>query len=303
MDCERVFSRDVRVTPLIVWLILCGIWGSTWLFIKLGLQDLPPMTFAGLRFVIAFLILAVIILARRLPWPRKSSDWQIIAVTGFLTFTVDYGLLFWGELHVSSGLAAILQAATPLFGLVLAHQLLPSEPMTPSKIAGVLIGMIGVAVIFADQVSDQGSLAVWGSTAIVVGAFAVALSNVIIKAKGSHFDPAVISAGQMLFGLVPLLVLGFLREGNPLHFRWTKLALISLLYLAVVGSALAFMLYYWLVRHMDVTNTMLISLITPIVAVLLGMGAAGEHLTLRMVVGGSGIVTGIGIIGLWRPRG
>jgi drug/metabolite transporter (DMT)-like permease len=285
-------------TPLIVWLILCGIWGSTWLFIKLGLEDLPPISFAGIRFVIASLILVVIVAARRAPLPRKASDWLTIALTGFLCFTINYGLLFWGEVNVSSGLAAVLQASVPLFGLLIAHRVLPSEPLTPAKLMGVLIGLAGVAVIFWDQIGSEGKLAVWGSAAIVAGAFAVALSNVIVKAKANHFDPAVLSAGQMIFGMIPLLVLGAIKEGSPLHFRWTKLAVLSLLYLAIVGSTVAFMLFYWLIRHMAVTNTMLISLVTPVVAVLLGVGTIGERVTLRMIVGGAGILGGIGIMRL-----
>jgi len=279
-----------------VWLILSGIWGSTWLFIKLGLEDLPPLSFAGIRFLIAFTVLAAVVAVRRLPLPRKRSDWGIIAITGFLSFTLNYGLLFWGEQHVSSGLASVLQATIPLFGLVMAHQFLPAERMTAAKVFGVLLGLAGVAVIFSNQMSAEGGRALWGSAAIVLGAFAVSLSNVIIKARGGHFEPAVLAAGQMIFGLIPLLVVGFLMEGTPLNFRWTKLAVISLFYLALVGSSLAFMLFYWLVRHMAVTNTMLISLVTPVIAVLLGMGTIGERVTVRMVVGGAGILMGIGMI-------
>ncbi len=282
-----------------VWLILSGIWGSTWLFIKLGLEDLPPVSFAGIRFLIAFTVLAAVVAVRRLPLPRKRSDWGIIAITGFLSFTLNYGLLFWGEQHVSSGLASVLQATIPLFGLVMAHQFLPAERMTAAKVFGVLLGLAGVAVIFSNQMSAEGGRALWGSAAIVLGAFAVSLSNVIIKARGGHFEPAVLAAGQMIFGLIPLLVFGFLMEGTPLNFRWTKLAVISLFYLALVGSSLAFMLFYWLVRHMAVTNTMLISLVTPVIAVLLGMGTIGERVTVRMVVGGAGILMGIGMIVFW----
>jgi drug/metabolite transporter (DMT)-like permease len=286
--------------PLAVWLILSGIWGSTWLFIKLGLEDLPPVSFAGIRFVIAFLVLAAVIAVRRLPIPRSAGDWAMMGLTGFLSFTVNYGLLFWGEQHVSSGLAAVLQATIPLFGLVIAHELLPAERMTVTKVFGVLLGLAGVAVIFSNQMKAGSSLALWGSAAIVLGALAVSLSNVLIKARGGHFNPAVLAAGQMIFGLIPLLVVGFITEGTPLNFRWTKLAVISLFYLALVGSSLAFMLYYWLVRHMAVTNTMLISLVTPVIAVLLGMGTIGERVTLRMIVGAAGILTGIGMIVLRR---
>src|SRR5262245_46732653 len=268
--------------PLIVWLILSGIWGSTWLFIKVGLRDLPPISFAGIRFVIAAFVLAMIVIARRRPLPRTRRDWLFIAVTGVLSFTVNYGLLFWGEQYVSSGLAAVLQATIPLFGLLIAHRLLPNEQMTALKVFGVLLGLAGLSVIFSNQMSAGGSRAAWGSAAIVLGAFAVALSNVLVKARGSDFHPAVLASGQMIFGLVPLLVIGFIKDGNPMNFHWTGLAIVSLFYLALVGSSLAFMLFYWLVRRMAVTNTMLIALVTPVLAVLVGIGAIGERLSWRM---------------------
>src|SRR5258708_28662107 len=92
----------------IVWLILCCIWGSTWLFIKLGLADLPPITFAGIRFVIASSILTALVLARRARLPRTRKDWTLIAISGVASFTLNYGLIFWGEQYVTSGLAAVL---------------------------------------------------------------------------------------------------------------------------------------------------------------------------------------------------
>src|SRR6266566_6618095 len=146
----------------VVWLILCGIWGSTWLFIKLGLADLPPLTFAGIRFVIAASILFSIIAIRRQPLPRKRNDWLLLAVTGVLSFSLNYGLLFWGEQYISSGLAALLQATIPAFGLVIAHLYLPGEQMTPAKIFGVVMGVAGVGVIFSNQLSVAGPRALAG---------------------------------------------------------------------------------------------------------------------------------------------
>ena len=130
----------------LVWLLLCLIWGSTWLFIKLGLNDLPPITFASIRFVIASAILFTIIKARGLSLPRTRADWTLLAVTGVLSFSLNYGLVFWGEQYISSGLAALLQATIPAFGLVIAHFYLPDEQMTPVKILGVLMGVAGVGV-------------------------------------------------------------------------------------------------------------------------------------------------------------
>jgi drug/metabolite transporter (DMT)-like permease len=286
----------------LVWLLLCGIWGSTWLFIKLGLSDLPPFTFAGIRFVIACAILFSLIAMRRKPLPRQRKDWGLLAVTGLLTFSLNYGLVFWGEQYISSGLAALLQSTMPAFGLLLAHLYLPQERMTPLRILGVVMGIVGVGVIFSNQLSVSGPRALVGSAALVLSALSGAFSNVLVKAKAKHLDPSVTAAGQMLFGLVPLLVLGFLLEGNPLRFHWTVRALISVLYLAIVGTVIAFVLYYWLIQHMDVTKTLLISLITPVVAVILGMLVLSEQLTWRTLAGGAMIISGIGLIVVRRVR-
>ena len=288
--------------PVIVWLLLSLIWGSTWLFIKLGLQDLPPFTFAGVRFVIAAAILLIVIAVRRVPLPRERRDWLLIAMTGLMAFTVNYGLLFWGEQRTSSGLAAILQTIIPAFGLVIAHYYLPDERITPSKVCGIALGIVGVALIFSDQASVEGTQALVGSAAIVVGAFCVAYSNVLVKARARHIEPAVLAAGQMICGLVPLLLIGVTLEGNPFTFRWTPLALASLLYLALVGSAVAFLLFYWLVRNMDVTKTMLIPLVTPPIAVLVGWLVLDEGLTWRTATGALGIMSGIALIVTRKKR-
>src|SRR6185436_20043998 len=105
----------------LVWLILCGIWGSTWLFIKLGLADLPPFSFAAIRFIFASLILSGLVLARGVRWPRERRDWLLIAIVGALQFSLNYGLVFWGEQHIPSALAAVLQSTFPAFGMVIAH--------------------------------------------------------------------------------------------------------------------------------------------------------------------------------------
>src|SRR5712692_10102504 len=280
----------------IVWLILCFIWGSTWLFIKLGLADLPPITFAGIRFVIAFLILASLAFARRARWPRTRAEWTLIAVSGALQFGLNYGLVFWGEQHISSGLAAVLQSTFPAFGFVIAHIYLPRERITTARVFGVLLGVLGVAVIFSDQFSIAGKMALLGSMALVLSAFFGSYSNVLVKAYGGKIDSQILAAGQMVFGFVPLLAIGIPIEGNPLRYHWTAMAVVSLLYLVVVGSVIAFALFYWLMRHMDVTHTMLIALVTPAVAVMLGMIVLTEKLNWRLLAGGSCIIAGLASI-------
>ena len=279
----------------LVWLLLCGIWGSTWLFIKLGLADLPPLTFAGIRFVIACAIIFLLIRARGISLAHDRRDWLLLVVTGVLSFSLNYGLIFWAEQHISSGLAALLQATTPAFGLVIAHLHLPSERLTWPKIIGVVLGICGVGVVFSNQLSIAGGLALAGCVGVVLSSVFVAYSNVLIKAHGRKLAPATLAAGQMFFGLIPLLLIGIPLEGNPLRYHWTPIAVVSLFYLAIVGSVIAFLLYYWLVHHMDVTKTMMISLVTPVVAVLLGMVVLREKLDWRTIAGGAMIMSGIAL--------
>jgi drug/metabolite transporter (DMT)-like permease len=281
---------------LAVWLLLCLIWGSTWIFIKLGLDDWPPFTFAALRFLLAALILWVIVWVRRSQLPRRPSDWMMMAWLGVVSFSVNYGLIFWGENRISSGLTAVLQAMIPAFGLIMAHHYLPNERITPAKLVGVALGITGVGVIFADQMNVAGTSALWGGAAILLSALCVAYANVQLKLHCGHLDTPVLVAGQMSFGMVPLFAMSWLAEAGPFKLRWTTTAAVSLVYLAIVGSVIAFLLYFWMVKKIDVTKTMLISLVTPVVALLIGWLVRGETLNWRLVLGSGAILSGIGMI-------
>jgi len=286
----------------LVWLVLCGIWGSTWLFIKLGLADLPPFTFASIRFIIASAIVFSIIRIRGIELPRARSDWLLLAVTGILSFGFNYGLVFWGEQYITSGLAALLQATTPAFGLVFAHFNLPGERLSWTKIGGVVLGVCGVAVVFSNQLAVAGRQALAGCVALLLSSIFVAYSNVLVKKHGKRLNPAIMTAGQMLFGLLLLLAASVTLEGNPLRYHWTPMAVIALLYLAVVGSVIAFLLYYWLILNMDVTKSMLIALVTPVVAVILGMIVLNEEFGWRTLAGGAMIMLGIAFIVVRKNR-
>ena len=286
----------------LVWVILCGIWGSTWLFIKLGLEDLPPLTFAGIRFVIACAILFTWIRIRRLQLPTTRSDWSFLAVTGILSFGLNYGLVFWGEQYISSGLAALLQATLPAFGLVFAHFHLPGERLSWARIGGVILGVLGVGVVFSNQLAVSGRQALAGCVALILSALFAAYANVLVKARKVKMNPVILAGGQMFFGLLLLFAVGIPLEGNPFKLRWSPIAVVALCYLAVVGSVIAFVLYYWLVNKIDVTKSMLIALVTPVVAVILGMIVLNEEIGWRTLIGGAMIITGISFIVVRRAR-
>ncbi len=275
---------------------LCVVWSSTWLAIKVGLADLPPISFAAYRFLIAFVVLVAVSIGRVPLLPKTRADWKLLAFTGLLMFAVNYGLLFWGELHVSSGLAAVLQAMIVIFGLGFAHWLLPAEPLRWQQIAGAIVATAGVALICGRLFDHGGMLAFWGGLGIVIGGAGAAFSNVLLKRRALTLAPAMIAAWQMAFGTVPMLGLGWALEGNPVRFHWTGMAWFCLLYLAIIGSALTFLLLYWLLPRMPVNNLQTISLITPPGAVAFGWLLGGETFSLWSLVGGALVLAGVWMI-------
>ena len=280
----------------VAWLTLCIVWSSTWLAIKIGLRDLPPISFVAIRFLIAIAVLLAVSIGRARLLPLRRKDYVVLAITGILMFAVNYTLLFWAELHVSSGLAAVLQATIPIFGMIFAHWMLPDEPLRLEKLAGAIIALGGVAVICARLLGFHGSLAFWGGVGVVIGAASAAFANVLVKARSIQLAPAMLAAWQMIFGVAPLLVLGFAVDGNPVRFHWTAMALFCLLYLAVIGSALTFLLLYWLLPRMTVARLQSISLITPPGAVMLGWSLGGETFPLSSLLGTVFVLTGVWMI-------
>lgn len=280
--------------PLIIWLILCVIWGTTWIFIKEGLADLPPVSFAALRFTVACLILLPILWWRKMEIPKSKQVWNLILLTGFLQFFFNYGLLFWGEQFITSGLAAVLQAIIPVFGLFLAR-IFVGEEITSRKIISILLGLVGLIIIFYEQLIVNGTLALLGSLAVVIGAFGASLASVLTKAKLQGIQPETVVFWQMLIGQIPLWIIGFSLEGSPVKFYWTWKAIICIFYLATMGSIAAFWLYYWLLSKIDVTKAMMIAFVTPLVAVFVG-SFFGEKLGIQAILGGLLILASVGLI-------
>src|SRR5213080_4424275 len=280
----------------LAWLTLCVVWSSTWLAIKIGLRDLPPISFVAIRFLIAIIVLLAVSIGRTRLLPLRRNDYAVLAITGVLMFAVNYTLLFWGELHVSSGLAAVLQATIPIFGMIFAHWMLPDEPLRLQKLMGALLALGGVAVICGRLLGFNGPLAFWGGVAVVVGAASAAFANVLVKARSIQLAPAMLAAWQMIFGIAPLLVIGFAIDGNPARFHWTAMALFCLLYLAVIGSALTFLLLYWLLPRLTVAQLQSISLITPPGAVMLGWFLGGETFPAWSLFGAAFVLVGVWMI-------
>jgi len=228
--------------------------------------------------------------------PSTRAEWKLIALTGFLQFSLNYSAVFWSEQYITSGLAAVLQATITVFGLILAWFWLPTEKMTKAKVIGVAIGVIGVAVIFIDQLRVESRMAFLGCAAIVAGAYAAAQASILVKAKGSSLHPASLVFSQMVCGLPAIVAYALIAEGNPLKLNWSWTAIGCVVYLTVAGTIAAFWLYYWLLSRIESTKAMMISLVTPLLAVILGGIFLGETLPPQTFFGGLLIIASIGLI-------
>jgi drug/metabolite transporter (DMT)-like permease len=293
----------VTLPVIIVWLATCLLWSSTFLFIKVGLQDIPPFTFAWLRLAIAVAILGPVALSRRRWASFGRRDVAHVAGTGVLLLGVNYGLVFWGAQFIPSGLVAILQSGTPVIALALGWAL-GSESVNLRKVLAVAVGVLGVTLIFGSQATISGPHAILGSAAVFAGSACVAFAYVWLKAYGQHLHRTSVTALQSLAGLVPLVVVATVVEGGPLPSRWSAGAWIALLYLAVFASALAFWLNYWLLARMDASAMLMMGVAEIPVAVMLGAVVFGERLPGGTLFGGSCVLAAVvaGLSGPQEPR-
>lgn len=282
--------------PGVVFFAICLIWGSTWLLIKVGLEFLPPFLFAGIRFAVAsiFLLFLVPVLHTRIP--RDAFSWGVMILLGIFQVTLVYGLTFWGEQYISSGLTAVLSATFPFFVVIFAHVLTKTEFITRRKIVGIFCAFVGVIIIFWQSLgSGQGSsaqLSLLGSLAIVGSAVSAGLGTVIAKKYSSRIAPASNVMVQSMVGSVTLLVAGVVAE-RGIAFEFSPTAIAAVLYLGVFGSALAYVGWYWLFTKTTATNSSLILLVTPVIALLLGWLILQEELEPVVALGTLLILSGV----------
>ena len=271
------------------------VWGSTWAAIRIGLQDIPPFAGVSMRFAVAAVVLFA--LARVLGIGLGKSRREVVFwwVNGLTVFVGTYGIVYWAEQRVPSGLTAVLFATFPLFVALLAQVVLPAERFTLRSGLGVVLGFVGVAVIFSEDLSAIGEPGASLAAAVVLlGSFAAAAANVAVKRWGQGIHPISLTAVPMAISAVVMGVVSLAVErGRPMVL--TPLAVGTVVYLAVFGSAFTFYCYYWLMERMPATKVALTNYVSPVVAVLIGSLVLDEALTLRVVVGGLLVVAGVGI--------
>jgi len=285
----------LRGRKLAVYAALCAIWGSTWLAIKIGLRDLPPLRFAGMRMALACLLLTPFALTRSGARPT-GREMRWIAWAGFLQIGVAYACVFVAEQWIDSGLTALLFATFPIFVGIFAHYLLPEEPLTVRRMLAAALGLAGVAVIEAPAAlaafSYEARTLLAGGGLMLLSAVTAAYANVINKKHFGEVSPVSNVWGQTLVGAALLLLLAGLFERGA-SSRWTPSAAATLVYLAAIGTALPFAGLFWLIRRVPVSVIGSIPVVDTVIAVLLGHLVLGEQLSWRLVGGGALILLGV----------
>jgi drug/metabolite transporter (DMT)-like permease len=277
---------------IIVWWIACVLWSSTFLFIKVGLAEIPPFTFASLRLLIALWVLAPLS-ARVDPWGAlKWPDAAIVSVAGVVLLGINYALLFWGAQFIPSGLTAIIQAGTPLLALVFGWAFGLERP-TLRKLSALGLGIAGATIIFGAEASASGVAAAVGCAAVFGSSACVAFAYVWLKGRRSALSPLMITTIQSASALVPLACLALVVEGRPTPREWSAAAWMSLLYLALCASVLAFWLNYWLLARMDASAMLMMGVAEVPIAVGLASVALGERLTGTAIAGALCILTAV----------
>jgi drug/metabolite transporter (DMT)-like permease len=290
-----------KTRTVAIWWIVCFLWSSTFLFIKLGLRDIPPFTFAWMRLAIAVSVLAPLSLLNGRPRTPSVRDAALFAVTGLLLLGVNYGLLFWGTQFIPSGLAAILQSATPVLALLFGWSL-KSESVTGLKLVAVMLGVAGVAIIFGSEAAVSGSAALAGSAAVFAGSLCVALAYVGVKTYGRHVPPTMVAAVQSLAGVIPLACVAFAVEGAPHPALWSRAGWLALLYLSLVASGAAFWMNYWLLARMDASAMLMMGVAEVPIAIGLGAVVFGERLPSGTLVGGVCVLAAVAAALKGTPR-
>ncbi|MEM7354351.1 MAG: EamA family transporter [Acidobacteriota bacterium] len=279
--------------------LLIVIWGTTWSVIKISLGGIPPLTGVAIRFAIASVLLGAIALARG----KSLGSWKslpIWLVQALLSFSVTYGLVYWAQQWVPSGLTSLLYSTMPLFVVLFGYVVLPEERLGPLALVGVAAGFAGVAVIFSD---DVGALALpevrWAAGWVLVAPIGGAIAQVVVKRWGQDLSAFALTAPPMA---ITALVIGAFawRLEQDRAIVWATAPVLATLYLAVLGSALNFSLYFWLLKYLSATQLSLIAYAVPVVAVTVGTLVLDEPLTLRMLAGGALVVAGVAFA--VRPR-
>ena len=279
-------------------MLLGTIWGASYMFIKVAVADIPPLTFVVLRTGIGGIVLTLLLWLRGQRLPRGEL-WGPLAVMGLFNTLVPYGLINWGEVHISSALAAILTGTMPLFTVVLAHFWADGERLDGFKALGVAIGFLGVVILLGPDLRGGVTHTLLGDLAIVGAALSYAIAAVYARRHLQGQEPMMLSAGMLLLGLLMSLPPAFAFE-RPLALSPSLQAWGATVALGVLGTAVAYLIYYWLIDNGGAVQASLVTYIIPVGGIFWGWLLLGEQIHWTFIAGMACIFLGIMIANRFR---
>jgi drug/metabolite transporter (DMT)-like permease len=284
----------VRPTHLAALIALSIIWGSAFMLVEVVLDDVPPLTIVAGRLSIAFLCLAVVLplTGRRLRLDRRSL--RAYAFLGIVNNVIPFSSLTWGQQHIDSSLAAILTASMPLSTVILAHFWI-KERLTVDRAGGVLIGFAGVFVLIGADLREITSSSTLGQLAVVGGVLGYSVGTVFARTYLQDADGAVTAAGQMLAGALVAVPLAFAVD-RPFDLSLSGKTVLAWITLGAVSSAVAYLIFFWLIRHITATQASMVSYLIPITAVFLGALVLDERLGANSFLGLALIIAGVWVV-------
>jgi drug/metabolite transporter (DMT)-like permease len=289
--------KNHKYLPAIVFTSLCLIWSSTWMVIKIGLWSLPPFLSAGLRFSLAYLLLFMYAIKKNIKFPRDIKTHTFFLWFGVVNFCAGYALVYWAEQYIGSGLASVLFSVMPFYVLFLSLWLLPQDKINLKKLFGIVIGFCGVMLIFWDQVNIEisNNEFIYGMGAVLISPIFASLGTVIGKRVSNNYHPITLITFPILYASLSFFIMSFLFESN-MHRVFDLKAVFSIIYLAVFGTAIAFFLYFWMLKNTPAVLMSMITFITPPLALIWGWFILDELITENLIFGMILILFGIFIV-------
>ncbi len=274
---------------ILLYIITLLLFGSTWVVVKIGLQTVPPFTFAVVRFVIAFLLLGVAFRIWRYRLPQLPNIRRKIFVAGFLMYGLNFLFIYIGQQWIEASLAAVIFATMPFFTAIFAHFLLPQERLTKHVIAGMVVGFVGTIALFSNNLTLSGP--VLGMLSLLLSSVFCSWATVLIKRDLNDIPAAQLSILQIPAGLL-VLIPPMIFE-LPIQFEISLAGVGSLLYLALLGTGAAFIGWYYLLKRVSAVALSLMTFLEPLVAIGLGYVLLNERLESHFLLGGALILIGV----------
>jgi drug/metabolite transporter (DMT)-like permease len=280
-----------RFLPL--YILLCMIWGSTWIVIRVGSNaGLPPFLGATVRFGIALIILWTWVVVKKIPLPQTKKEWRAVLLNGFLGSGVSFSIVYWCSQYVPSGIAAVIFGTMPLWTIMLSHWFFGSDKLSLHKLGGVVLGIVGIAVIFLPDVGSIPNSTLGWMALTLIAPFVSASSLVVTKNYAMKVNPTALNAVSITVGFVILLTGTLLTSGfSALQPRWEHWG--TIMYLAVFGTVITFSGYYHLLQRASAVTMSMITLITPVVAIALGWIILDEALHIHTLIGAALVLSGV----------